>query len=134
MALFSATHLSDVWRFQLTSVRFLIAPETTRDTIKYHLCLCVCFCLCVFLYVRINIQYLKLEKLYQWWCSTHTYIVNWSIADIYTIERKKLQAKSEVLYKWTIMKDLKMGLYDPERRSEQFLIINAWHNQAKEKQ
>ena len=36
------------------------------------------------------------------------------------------------MYKWTIMKDLKMGLYDPERRSEQFLIINAWHNQAKE--
>ena len=121
MALFSATHLSDVWRSQLTSVRFLIASETTRDTI----------CLCVF-YVWINIQYLKLEKLYQWWCSTHTYIVNWGIADIYTIERKKLQAKSEVLYKLTIIIDLKMGLFSPERRAR-FLImkqnrINRWHD------
>ena len=32
------------------------------------------------------------------------------------------------------MKDLKMVLYDPERSREQFLIINALHNKAKENQ
>ena len=28
----------------------------------------------------------------------------------------------------------KMRLYDQERSREQFLIINAWHNKAKENQ